>query len=533
MNLHCPSVIAHWLVVRLLALGLSQIDTAMASRAAVAALIMLLTGCASLPNHVQRPASMARADVADTRLARIAAASTPPENVHLSGLRLLAEANQAFDARIALARAAQQTLDAQYYLITFDSSGLQFLHELRDAAERGVRVRLLVDDLHTAGQDALFASLAARNNVEVRLFNPLPVRDGSLASRVAFSIHEFTRINRRMHNKLFIADNSFAITGGRNIADEYFGRAAPANFIDMDLLSSGPTVRELSAVFDTYWNSEYVYPIDSLVAQRVGAKLFDDWVNPAGPAIAFESTSVAAQLEAGHIELQFGRVQVLADLPNKVDDRSGADGVSMRGNLELIRAARSEVLIASPYFVPGKNGLAALKEAVGYNARLSVITNSLATTDEPLVHFGYARYRSALIKLGAALYELMPGAERGHDAASRSSGSFGRLHAKLAVVDRRWLYVGSMNMDRRSAHCNTELGVIIDSPEIAGAMADSLQRELLARNYKLRVAPESSRIEWVAGTDERQVVQGTEPEISAWRDLWLRMTLSVVGEELL
>ena len=200
-------------------------------------------------------------------LPQVAAASTPEGSRHLSGMRLLPDGDQAFEARIALARAAEKTIDAQYYQIADDTSGRQFLRELSAAAARGVRVRLLVDDLHAAGEDALLAGLAARPNVELRMFNPLPVRDGSVGSRVLFSLHQFSRVNRRMHNKLMVADNVFAISGGRNIANEYFGRSEPANFIDMDLLSAGPVVQELSAVFDGYWNSEHAYPIQRLAAQ--------------------------------------------------------------------------------------------------------------------------------------------------------------------------------------------------------------------------------------------------------------------------
>src|SRR5437764_14423868 len=223
-------------------------------RALVPLLFALLAGCASLPERTPAPPTVALADVADTRLGRVAAAATPAASRDLSGFRLLPEGETAFNARIALARRAERSLDVQYYLIRDDDVGLQFLRELRDAAARGVRVRLLVDDLYTAGEDELFAGLAAHPNVEVRVFNPLPARAGSFGTRLLFSLHEFGRINHRMHNKLFVADNTFAVSGGRNIANEYFMRSAAANFIDLDVLSSGPVVRELSAVFDSHWN---------------------------------------------------------------------------------------------------------------------------------------------------------------------------------------------------------------------------------------------------------------------------------------
>ena len=237
----------------------------LAWRAVLLTVAVALGGCAVLPSQVERPVSYARSDVADTRLAKIAAASTAvAAGPEVSGFRLLADGAEAFDARIALIRRAEKTLDVQYYVIANDATGREFLRELQAAAARGVRVRVLVDDLYATGQDELFAGLAAHDNVEVRLFNPLPVRGGGFAQRIVFSLHQFSRINHRMHNKLFIADGSFAVTGGRNIADEYFDRSGDANFIDMDLLSSGPVVARLAAVFDGFWNSEVVYPIGSL-----------------------------------------------------------------------------------------------------------------------------------------------------------------------------------------------------------------------------------------------------------------------------
>ena len=217
-----------------------QKERALRSNCVAAALALVLAGCATLPDHVQHPVSQALTDVATTHLAAIAAASTPSEAGQQSGFQLLPHGDEAFESLIGLARRAEMSLDVQYYLIASDRTGLQFLGELRDAAERGVRVRVLIDDLHAVHQDGLLSDLAARPHVEVRLFNPLPVRGGSFGTRVIFSLHEFSRINRRMHNKLFIADNTFAVTGGRNIADEYFGRAKPANFVDMDALLPVP-----------------------------------------------------------------------------------------------------------------------------------------------------------------------------------------------------------------------------------------------------------------------------------------------------
>jgi len=517
----------------------------------IVALVTALAGCAALPSQVQRPASSAAAAeaVATTTLGRIAAQSAPSQAADQSGLRLLPDGEQAFDARIALARSAEKTIDAQYYLIASDTTGLQFLRELRDAAARGVRVRLLVDDLYAGGQDELFAGLAAHPNVEVRLFNPLPVREGSFASRIAFSLHQVSRINRRMHNKLFVVDNSFAIAGGRNIADEYFGRAEPANFIDMDVLVSGAAVREMSGAFDVYWNSEHVYPVQSLSGAAPAAKpeQFDTQVAAIAPVAALAGsdtlgqTPVAAQIAAGRVEQVSGSVRVLADAPSKIVATDGTDGAVMQANLELIRSAQSEVLIASPYFVPGERGVAAMQQAVDRQVRLSVMTNSLATTDEPMVHYGYAKYRQVIAKMGAALYELMPSAlavRRSDEStsgygASGSRGSLGRLHAKVAVVDQRSLYIGSMNMDRRSAHCNTEFGLIIENAELARDVARLLHRDQAPRSYRVQWAGAEQRIEWVQSQPGGERVFTSEPG-AAWNaNLTVRAAAALIGEEML
>lgn len=551
------------LACRFCILALHHVVLARALCAAAMVAVSLLAGCAALPGEVHRVASQARSDVGDSALARIAAASLPDpdgamsETAGLSGVRLLPGGDQALDARIALVQAARHTVDAQYYVVADDTSGRQFLRELRDAAERGVRVRLLVDDLYTGGDDEMLAGLAAHANVEVRVFNPLPVRSGGLRTRVLLSLHEIGRVNRRMHNKLFIADNSFAITGGRNIADEYFGRSKPANFIDMDALLAGPAVRALSASFDAFWNGPLSYPFEAIAAggrpapaparERFAALVRDlgRFMPPAGENDALGRGPVGAQLAQGRIDLVPAKVRVVADAvvqgPSAGDaggsaeetgGPQGREGAVMAANLDLFRAARSEVLVVSPYFVPMPRMIEALTHASREGARVTVMTNSLATTDEPLVHYGYARYRSALLQMGATLYELMPASEP-HPAWSDTEsgrGSLGRLHAKLAVVDRRWFYVGSMNMDRRSAHCNTELGLIVDSPALAGELADLIQRVRMPASFTVSEAPRRGGLQWSFLRDGRRWVLHREPE-SNWAHRLRWSVLSLVVDE--
>ena len=366
-------------------------------------LLAFLQGCASLPEPPPPKAhSHALVDVEDTALARMAAASLPPAPPRLSGFRLLPEAPTAFNARVALMRAAHKSLDLQYYLIGDDAVGRMFLRELRDAAQRGVRVRLLVDDLYTGGEDPLLAGLAAYPSVEVRVFNPFALRSGSPTWRILSSLGDFSRINHRMHNKMFIADNSVAISGGRNIADDYFMRSPQANFIDMDVLSAGPAVRQMSAAFDDFWNSALAWPIAALsgIAPDASARsTFDELVRDAGPPFeeraqdVLGNTPLALQLQSGRLELQAAPARVLADSPHKADGDAGP--TVSRQVLALFASARQNVHIASPYFIPGEAGLAMLRAAGATqdNGRIVLITNSIGSTDEPLAYAAYAQQR--------------------------------------------------------------------------------------------------------------------------------------------
>jgi putative cardiolipin synthase len=501
-------------------------------------LLVLLAGCASLPAPTPQPPSHALADVSDTALGRIAAASLPADDTTLSGFRLLPEGPTAFQARLALARQAQKSLDVQYYLIGNDKVGLQFLRELRDAAARGVRVRLLVDDLYTAGEDPLLTGLAAFPNIEVRLFNPLPSRSESFNWRVLSSLHDFGRINHRMHNKLFIADNRMAISGGRNMADEYFTQSRHDNFIDMDVLSVGPVVPQMSAVFDRYWNSRYVWPVAAVAQSLPPAQAraaFDERVAAhAGAAIEERAHDVLGhaplvqQLQAGRLALVLAPAQVFADSPHKVDDaEAAAEGptVSQR-TLALFATARESVHITSPYFIPGEHGMAMIRAAgaTDANGRIVLVTNSLASTDEPLVYAEYAKHRIDLLKAGVRVYEV--GATLGRSAGLGGflGHSVDRLHAKLASIDGRTVFIGSMNLDPRSAIINTEMGLVITSAQIAKTLSQLFQNSLSHNVYKLQLSADGERIEWVETTlDGGQRIHHLEPGDN-WRtrlQIWL------------
>ncbi|MEJ8845156.1 phospholipase D family protein [Variovorax rhizosphaerae] len=508
----------------------------------------LLTACAGLPPPVPNVPTHALTDVAGTALARTVAANGA-HAPDLSGFRLLPEASFAFDARIALARRAEKTLDVQYYLIQNDDVGLLLLRELRDAAARGVRVRLLVDDLYMGGQDELFAVLAAQPKVEVRLFNPLPSRVASLPLRLALSLHEIRRINHRMHNKLMLADNSMAVMGGRNIANDYFMRSTAANYIDIDVLSCGPVVRDLSASFDRYWNSAQAWSIQTVAPLRLSPdaarRRFDQLVKAAAPDVpleardALDNPPVTEQLATGRLTMHWAPARVVADDPAKITrtPEQAYKGSVIEATLQAFGQAQSELRISSPYFIPGQQGIELMQHAIAQGRRISVLTNSLGATDEPLAYAGYERYRTEMLRIGVEIQEIAP------EISARSGrfGTFGhslsRLHAKLATIDRQRMVIGSMNLDHRSAAVNTEVGLIIDSPEAVAQFNHLLGidgAQPVNLGYVLRLSADGQRPEWIETTENgREIVHDDQPGRFIWLRIQNWLLLPMVGEELL
>ena len=520
----------------------------------------LLGACASLPPRGAVPPTqaLALADTERTTLALIAASSLqaatgldatpgPP-----SAFRTLSNGEFALDARLTLARRAERSLDIQSYHLHPDRTGLALLRELRDAAARGVRVRLLVDDLHAAEVTPLLADLARQPGVQVRLFGPLALRQGAPLVRLLLSPGDFERHNRRMHNKLFIADNAFALVGGRNIADEYFMGHAEANFIDLDLIAAGAVLPELSAVFDTYWNSEPAWPVQRVLGQPLEG-LDADQVNAArlnlaalgkvapsslaerpGATDALSQTSVHTQMQQGRLGLIAGSAQVFADPPSKATETVTRQTAStaMAGLLGVLAGARQEAYIVSPYFLPGSLGLPMMTRAAQAGVRMVVFTNSMGTTDEPLVHLRYSSYRVAMLKLGVEIHELSPGQTR------RSLEGFGastpRLHAKAAVVDRRQVLVGSVNLDARSAIANTEMALAIDSPGLARALSQLMQHDITGTQYRLRLAADGRTIEWISRDAQGQeTATRDEPDAGFWKGLVLWLQSLLVANRLL
>ncbi len=494
---------------------------------AVAIAAACLAACGSVPLRSETPPVAALSPSPESPLVQLVRNSTPPEERERSGFRLMPIGAYSLDARIELAKRATRSLDVQYYQINNDRTGHLLLRSVRDAAKRGVRVRLIVDDLYTTGGDPLFLGLAAYPNVEVRLFNPFCCGRDGLLTKYVYSLGDFPRLNHRMHNKLFIADGSVVVAGGRNIADEYFMRSMTDNFVDMDALIVGAVVPQLAGIFDRYWNSPHVFPVADVVRSDLSpAELrerFDTLVDD-GDSMAMIGLPpidllgygpISDDMRDGRLGLLWGTAAAFADPPDKVtamtDDEARSMSVTMNV-MDLVIASRSEVVLSSPYFVPGTMGVKAFSDLRKRNVKVTILTNSLASNDEPVVHTGYARYRADLLRSGVDLYELSPTRTVQNKRLMIPGASKGRLHAKTAVIDRNLVFIGSMNLDPRSASKNTELGIIIESPDLAKEVLRVIHISKLQSAYRLLLSADGQGLEWLTMDDDKEVVLVTEPD---------------------
>jgi len=516
----------------------------------VALLLLGLSACTTLPK-VDRVAlaSEAIALSPDSNLGRIASSYRPAPDQ--SGFRLMPLGSFSLDTRVQLAQRAQVSLDVQYYHVQNDESGRWLLRALRDAAQRGVRVRLLLDDFYTSGEDELLLTLAAHPNIEVRIFNPFCcLRSQGQLTRFAASIGDIKRVNHRMHNKLFVADGAMAVVGGRNVANEYFLRNAQGlNFIDVDAFVVGWVIGPLQSLFDRYWNADAVYPIQALASTTRSAaelrQLFDDWTGPAQTSAPAPLPSsdilgygpIAEDLDSNRLGLVWGAAYAFADHPDKpFDGEAGGElmDTSVSFNLfEAIRKAQKEVVVSSPYLVPGPSGIQMLRELRARGVRVTAMTNSLGATDEPLVHVGYSNYRLPMLDLGVDLYEISGSRVKRNRRENLFGASLGRLHAKLVVIDQRWLFVGSMNLDPRSATINTELGMVVDSPQLAREMIRIIDIDRLQSAYRVRKTAAGQCCEWLGYDDDAEMLLTEEPDSSPWQRIKLWLLRPFVPESLL
>lgn len=536
---------------------------AITSRSLLAATLAACAACASLPPPPARPVTHAWPQPETTGLGALATAAAP--NLRFSGFRLLASGEDALAALAALADHAQRTVDLQYYLMRDDASTRALLRHVHAAAQRGVRVRVLLDDLNTAGADDALLCLTRHPNITLRLYNPFPAGRGSTLTRVLASIRDVRRINQRMHNKMFVADNAMAVTGGRNLGDAYFVQSLASNFVDLDVIAAGPVVRDLSASFDRFWNSDLAYPLETLVDRKpecdgpvaaappspnatpgAGRASADGGTAesppstppstspPARSGVAIPDSAFSQELGAGRLQLAWVPAAVLADAPSKIASEGSPDRSETITDdiVTLTRSARREVVLISPYFVPGRRGVALARELRARGVQLRVLTNSLAATDAPIVHVGYARYRRDLVAAGVELYEL-----RNQLGAPRSRlGSFGSslasLHAKALVIDRRLLLIGSMNMDPRSARLNTEIALVMRSPALAGQVVQLFEDVAASSSYRVESLADGG-LRWVGQAPGAPTVEGSEPDAGVGLQLMLMLLSPFAPDELL
>ncbi|MFP4894986.1 phospholipase D family protein [Paraburkholderia sp. EG304] len=489
---------------------------------------VLLISCASLPSQTGRTPTYAFQNTETTRLGERYAADEQAQPDE-SAFHLLSDGMDALLARVVLTETADRTLDLEYYIWHGDLTGRTLGAAVLMAADRGVRVRVLIDDLGTNADDQVLLALSAHPNIQIRLFNPVASR----RFKTIAAALEFGRVDRRMHNKALIADNEAAILGGRNIGDEYFGASRAVAFGDLDVLMHGPIVRDVSNSFDTFWNSDAAYPIERLMGQSADAAMLADYrakleqyisSSEDSPYLVQARSRLAQVLGTGKVPYFWGKATLLYDDPSKIA-RSPEDpqGHLMTGLRALKLHPEHDLLVVSPYFVPGKAGVAWLRGLTSTGVHVTVLTNSLAATDVSAVHAGYQRYRKDLLAAGVHLYELKPVASASSESSKKKffGSSKASLHAKTYVLDRQRVFIGSMNLDPRSSNLNTEIGVLCDSEAIAGQVIDGVEPRLdqIAWRLDLRAgANGSSHIVWIDTAGDGTVTElNTEPDVSFMR----------------
>jgi putative cardiolipin synthase len=470
-----------------------------------------------------KDASTAPTDTDDTFVGQVASEWSASRPADQSGFFLLTDGIDALGTRLQLALKAERTIDAQYYLITNDMVGLVFVRSLLKAADRGVRVRLLLDDIQTQGYDAGMAALDSHPNFEIRIFNPFASR----TARFWDGMWSFSRINRRMHNKSFTADNRVTIIGGRNIADEYFAAREDVNMGDIDVLGVGPVVQDISDGFDTYWNHPAAVPVPAFakMPEDPAAELaalrerLEDNFRAAERSRYGEAVkaSIGRQRALLDHEMAWAPYQVVYDSPDKSDKKKAKEAASIVTPLKAVaQSAEREAIFISPYFVPKDEGIAFLTGKSAQGVDVKVITNSLMATNHDIVHTGYMPARKPLLKGGVRLFEVRPDAiVEGVDYQVAETAE-ATLHTKGFIIDREHLFLGSFNWDPRSVDINTELGVVIDSPLLASRVAEFVTAKLPEATWEA-VLSEDGSLEWIDRRGGQETILTKEPGAGFWK----------------
>ena len=491
----------------------------MRAKAVVAFVVLCLSACTGLPPRSPVPPEQALPPSTTSAVQRQV---VPLVRAHpgVSGFAVLESGLSAFASRAWMVESADRSLDIQCYIWRTDRTGLWLIQRLAAAAARGVRVRLLLDDNNTSGLDPVLAQLDALDNIEVRLFNPY--RHRGLA-RIWDLANNFDRLNRRMHNKTFIADGHAAIFGGRNVGDDYFDATAGVAFADMDVLALGPVVADVVKSFDAYWNSPGAYPLRDIV-RDVDAEEKNRLA--VGPATEEYVEGMRARKEVAHWrkgpradELVWGPSVLTVDPPDKIFEQAHPRELMMTRLVRVIGDVDKSVDLVSPYFVPMGDGVELFTELEKRGVRVRVLTNSLAATDVAAVHAGYAPWRPALLQAGIELYEVRRSGEpqlRSHAPWRTIDWSRASLHAKTFALDSRRVFIGSFNFDPRSAWLNTEIGVLIDHGALARRINQVFDNDV--PKYAWRVTADADgKLRWTVQGDKGTEVTELEPEASIWR----------------
>ncbi len=491
--------------------------------------VVLTGGCASAPLDFPRTVSFAFNSPQETALGRN---FYPQTEAHPgeTGVYLLPGGTDALVARAVIIDAAEKSIDVQYFIFKDDLVSNFVLDHIVAAADRGVHVRMLLDDFWQVGKDRHLAGIGAHPNIELRVFNPVGGIRSTEASRSLQYAFGPKRIRGRMHNKSLIVDAAAAIVGGRNIADEYFAASGDFNLADVDMIAIGPVVDDVARTFDQYWNAPVAIPIEAFVPAERGpeclaalrSRLEQTRVEARESVYAqrVRESDLLKQVEARAVPFTWGKDEALADAPGKsLLKREKVPSAFMAERLLVVMSsARHEVLMVSPYFVPGKGGMKWFKETCARGVTVKVVTNSLASTDVDAAQGGYRGYRKAMLREGVDLYELRPDPERTGKPAAIHRGSTARaaLHAKILIIDRETIFVGSHNIDPRSGMLDSQNGILIRSPELAAQLASEFDR-VTGPAYSYRVTLKGNRLTWNAEKAGKPVEYRKDPETSGWR----------------
>jgi putative cardiolipin synthase len=522
----------------------------------VVLIVALLSGCATLPPGSGFPkiASSALAHPEETRLGR-QFENSAQEHDGNSGFRIIPVGADGFLMRMQMIDAAERTLDLQYFIFRGDETGRLITDAVLRAADRGVHVRVLIDDGETVLGDGQITAIEAHPSVEIRIFNPFAYRGKVQMFRAIEFMFNASRLDYRMHNKLLVVDNAIALMGGRNIGDKYFQIDPESQFADDDIFVAGPVARQLSTTFDEFWNSALSIPAEALSGERTSHAALDEHRQ----VLHEESRQLKAEgidyvkrvaigepfagMISGRLPLIWAHAQLICDSPDKkqVEDGAMVGRLMHRAVAKATAAVQSELLMVTPYLIPGDEGMQLFKDLRQRNVRVRVLTNSLESSPLLLAQAGYMHYRLPLLEDGVELYEIrsLLGNARGsgETAAISRFGNYS-LHAKLFVFDRQRLFIGSMNFDQRSMHLNTEIGLIIDSPELAQQVAARFEAMVQPVNsYMLALRPNDARrvasLVWRTKEDGKAIEYDTEPARSDWQRLKVNiLTLLPVDKEL-